>query len=100
MKTEEKTLIEFNNYMRLTEFEFESKLKQQSSNLLVRISIPDGKIPPFYLELLDEYSGTDDSFQFQVKRDSSFILDFHTANQYDKKSITIFKKINSNLSDK
>ncbi len=100
METREKTFVEFKNYIRLTEIEFDSKIKQQSSNLLVRISILDENIAPFYLELLDEYSGSDDSFQFQVKRDSSFIIDFYTANQYDKKSITIFKKINLNSIDK
>lgn len=93
MKTKEKAFIEFKNYIRLKEVEFDSKINQQSSNLLVRISFPDTETPPFYLELLNKYVGDDAFFEFQVKEDSSYIVDFHTANQYDKKIITIYKKM-------
>lgn len=92
METKEKALVEFKNYIRLTEIEFDLKIKQQSSNLLVRISFPEEQTPPLYLELLDVYSPVEIEFIDQVNKDSSSIIDFHTANQYEKKIITIYKK--------
>jgi hypothetical protein len=94
METQQKTLIEFINYIRLSESEFESKINQKSSNLLVRISFPNEETAPFYIELLDNYPIEDDSlFQYKVRIDSSSIVDFHTACLYDKKLVTIYRKI-------
>ena len=94
METQQKTFIEFTNYIRLSESEFHNKITQMSSNLLVRISFPNEETAPFYIELLDDYSMEVDSlFQYQVRIDSSSIVDFHTACLYDKKLVTIYRKI-------
>lgn len=91
METKQKTLIEFTNYIRLSESEFEKKNEQRSSNLLVRISFPNTETAPIYLELFDKYAVEDNAlFQHQVNTDCSSIVDFHTACQYDNKLITIY----------